>query len=161
MSKRLAFWFILVCLVSQAPQTILAASPEVIEGAKKEGTLVLYTSMNTPDVSAVFGAFQKKYPFLSPKNFTTRSAALLQRILTEAQAGRNAADVIQGNIFTLYVLSKKGITAKYISPEAGGVPADFRDPERHWTAVYQQVNVMGFNRKLCAVFPHKGYFDIL
>jgi iron(III) transport system substrate-binding protein len=148
MMKGRVFWFILACLAPVVAQPVRAASPEVIEGAKKEGTFVLYTSMNTPDVNAVFGAFQKKYPFLSPKNFTTRSAALLQRILTEAQAGRHTADVIQGNIFTLYVLSKKGITAKYISPEAAGIPADFRDPEGHWTAAYQQLNVIGFNSKL-------------
>jgi iron(III) transport system substrate-binding protein len=140
----------------------LAASADVIEGAKKEGTFMLYTSMNTPDVASVFGAFQKKYPFMSPKNYTTRSAALLQRILTEAQAGRHVADVIQGNIFTLYVLSKKGITAKYVSPEAAAIPETFRDPQGQWTAVYQQLNVISYNSKL--VNPKeapRSYEDLL
>ncbi len=163
MMKRLAFWLIFTCLGYYADaRPILGASAEIIEGAKKEGTFVLYTSMNTPDVNAVFGAFQKKYPFLSPKNYSTRSAALLQRIITETQAGRYSADVIQGNIFTLYVLSQKGITAKYISPEAAGIPSDFRDPEGHWTAVYQQLNVIGFNSKV--VNPKeapRSYEDLL
>ncbi|MGH7848505.1 MAG: ABC transporter substrate-binding protein [Candidatus Binatia bacterium] len=162
MVKRLAFCLIIAWILYLNSTPILAASPEVIEGAKKEGTLMLYTSMNTPDVNGVFGAFKKKYPFLSPKNYTTRSAALLQRILTEAQAGRHTADVIQGNIFTVYVLAQKGIMAKYISPEVAGIPMDFRDPEGRWTAVYQQLNVIGYNSKL--VNPKeapRNYEDLL
>ncbi|HWP57921.1 MAG TPA: extracellular solute-binding protein [Candidatus Acidoferrales bacterium] len=162
MVKRIGFFLIVAWILTLKATLAGSASPEIIEGAKREGTLMLYTSMNTPDVNGVFAAFQKKYPFVTPKNYTTRSAALLQRILTEAQAGRHAADVIQGNIFTLYVLSKKGITAKYVSPEAAGIPVDFRDPNGHWTAVYQQLNVIGYNSKL--VSPKeapRSYEDLL
>lgn len=154
------------CLVSLllffGSMEIFAAGPEIIEGAKKEGALMLYTSMNTPDVNAVFAAFQKKYPFVSPKGYTTRSAALLQRVLTEAQAGMHATDVIQGNIFTLYVLAKKGLTAKYVSPEAVAIPKDFRDPGGQWTAVYQQLNVIAYNSRLTnPKEAPRGYEDLL
>jgi iron(III) transport system substrate-binding protein len=161
MKKKLLFCVVSL-LFSLTSMKSFATSPEIIEGAKKEGTFILYTSMNTPDVNVVFAAFRKKYPFLSPKNYTTRSAALLQRILTEAQAGRHTVDVIQGNIFTLYVLSKKGITAKYASPEAAAIPAAFRDSEGQWTAVYQQLNVIAYNSKL--VNPKeapRSYEDLL
>ena len=96
---------------------------KLVEGAKKEGTVMLYTSMNVPDVNRLFEAFRRKYPFLSPKSYTTRSAALLQRIVIEAQAGRHAVDVIQANGYTVDIISKKGMTKKYASPESKAYPS--------------------------------------
>ncbi|HEY3168065.1 MAG TPA: ABC transporter substrate-binding protein, partial [Candidatus Binatia bacterium] len=73
---------------------LLGAEPQLIERAKKEGTFLLYTSMNLPDVNQVFDGFRKRYPFITPKSYTTRSAALLERIITEARAGKHFADVV-------------------------------------------------------------------
>ena len=87
-----------------------AAEPSVVERARKEATFMLYTSMNTPDVNFIFDGFRKKYPFIAPKAYTPRSAALLERVITEARAGKQFADVIQGNAFTLYMLAKRGHT---------------------------------------------------
>jgi len=36
----------------------LAAEPQLIERAKKEGTFLLYTSMNAPDVNRLFDGFR-------------------------------------------------------------------------------------------------------
>lgn len=125
-----------------------APTQEIIEGAKQEGTVMVYTSMNVPDIQAVLEGFRKKYPFVTPKSYTTRSAALLQRVINEAQAGRTFADVIQGNAFTLYLLTKKGLTAKNLSAEGKFYPESFRDPNGHWVAAYLQLNVIGFNTSL-------------
>ncbi len=123
---------------------------ELVEGAKKEGTVMLYTSMNVPEVNRLFEAFRRKYPFLSPKSYTTRSAALLQRIVTEAQADRHFVDVIQANGYTVDIISKKGLTKKYVSPESKTYPTKFRDPNGHWVATYLFCNVIGYNTKLVA-----------
>ena len=135
---------------------------KLVEGAKKEATVMLYTSMNAPDVNRIFEAFRRKYPFLSPKSYTTRSAALLQRIVTEAQAGRHFADVIQANGYTVDIVSKKGLTRKYSSPESKTFPAKFRDPNGHWVATYLFCNVIGYNTKLLArTEAPKNYDDLL
>lgn len=139
-----------------------AADAALIERAKKEGTFMLYTSMNTPDVNQIFSAFRKKYPFITPKSYSTRSAALLERVITEARAGKHFADVIQGNAFTLYLLGKRGQTEHYLSPEAKNYPASYRDPAGAWIAVYLQLNVIGYNSKLVASGDApKGYDDLL
>jgi len=123
---------------------------KLVEGAKKEATVMLYTSMNVPDVNRLFEPFRRKYPFLSPKSYTTRSAALLQRIVIEAQAGRHFVDVIQANGYTVDIISKKGLTKKYASPESKTYPTKFRDPSGHWIATYLFCNVIGYNTKLLA-----------
>jgi iron(III) transport system substrate-binding protein len=148
MNQRLTVCIITALLLWASAQAIFAASPEILEGAKREGTLMLYTSMNAPDVKQVFAAFQKKYPFIDPKFYTTRSAALLQRTINEAQAKRYAADIVQANAYTIYVLVHKKLTTPYGSPESSAYPEGFHDPDRHWTAVNQQLNVIGYNTKL-------------
>ena len=160
--KSSVFWLTLLLLCGASMATAFAADPQLIERAKKEGTFLLYTSMNVPDVNQLFDGFRKKYPFIAPKSYTTRSAALLQRIVTEAQAGRSLADVVQGNAFTLYLLAKKGLTQPYPSPEAKSFPASFRDPAGHWVAAYLQFNVIGYNtRQVAKSAAPKGYADLL
>jgi iron(III) transport system substrate-binding protein len=87
---------------------------------------------------------------------------LLERVITEARAGKQFADVIQGNAFTLYLLAKRGHTDSYLSPEAKTYPDSFRDPAGGWIAVYLQLNVIGYNTKLVprSEAP-KGYEDLL
>ena len=159
----LAFGLVLVvlsCWMSiGAP---LAAEPQLIERAKKEGAFLLYTSMNAPDVNQLFNGFRQRYPFVAPKSYTARSAALLERAITEARAGKHFADVIQGNAFTLFLLGKRGHLEPYASPEARSFPDSYRDPAGHWVAAYLQLNVIGYNTKL---IPRpeapKGYEDLL
>jgi iron(III) transport system substrate-binding protein len=118
--------------------------------------------MNQPDVNHLFDGFRKKYPFIAPKAYTTRSAALLERVITEARAGKQFADVIQGNAFTLYMLAKRGHTEAYLSPEAKSYPNTYRDPAGGWIAVYLQLNVLAYNTKLVArAEAPRSYDDLL
>lgn len=140
----------------------LSIGPEIIEAAKKEGTVMLYTSMNVPDVRKVFRGFRKKYPFIDPKVYRSRSASLLQRVINEAQAGRNSMDVLQANAFTVYVLTTKGHTSKYLPPEAKFYPKELRDARGHWVAAYMQVNVIGYNTALVSQSDApQSYEDLL
>ena len=141
---------------------LCGAEPQLIERAKKEGTFLLYTSMNTPDVNHLFDGFRQRYPFVAPKSYTTRSAALLERVITEARAGKYFADVIQGNAFTLFLLGKRGHLEPYASPEARSFPDSYRDPAGTWVAAYLQLNVIGYNTKLIPRSDApKGYEDLL
>jgi len=160
--KPLAIRLAAFLLLAGGAPNLLAGEASLVEGAKKEGTFMLYSSMNTPDVNQLFNGFRKKYPFVAPQSYSTRSAALLERVITEARAGKHFADVIQGNAFTLYLLAKQGHTDRYLSPEAKNYPASFRDPAGGWIAVYLQLNVIGYNTKLVtAAQAPKGYDDLL
>lgn len=152
----------LVILFAIGTESLRAADSQLIERAKKEGTFLLYTSMNTPDVNQVFDGFRKRYPFITPKSYTTRSAALLERVITEARAGKYFSDVIQGNAFTLFLLGKRGHLEPYASPEARSFPDSYRDPAGTWVAAYLQLNVIGYNTKLIPRSDApKGYEDLL
>ena len=53
----------------------------LIEGAKKEGSLIWYTSTSIEDIKRLFDAFTKKYPFIKTEFFNAGSARVFNRIL--------------------------------------------------------------------------------
>ncbi len=45
--------------------------PKLVEGAKKEGEMIFYTTMTLDQSKEVVDQFQKKYPFIKPTLFRT------------------------------------------------------------------------------------------
>jgi hypothetical protein len=58
----LLFWSVWNASSESAAQT--GASEAILEGAKKEGSVVWYGTINVTDGRKVVDAFEKKYPFL-------------------------------------------------------------------------------------------------
>ncbi len=62
------------------------AQQDLIEGAKKEGEVVVWVhTMANPN--QVIKPFEKKYPFLKVKFWDSRSATMIARMIEEAKAG--------------------------------------------------------------------------
>jgi iron(III) transport system substrate-binding protein len=89
----------------------------VIDGAKKEGSLVLCTSMTVDQAQKLNDALRAKYPFLQVHMFRAVGERLLTKIMTETQAGRFDFDVVQSAETQAYFLKKRNLLAKYLSPE--------------------------------------------
>jgi iron(III) transport system substrate-binding protein len=66
----------------------------LIAGAKKEGTLTLYSSLPTPVMTDVIGAFTKKYA-VKVSLWRGGSEEIMQRVITEARGQHAAVDVIE------------------------------------------------------------------
>jgi len=69
---------------------------KILEGAKKEGALELYTSAQSDDMGALVSAFEKKYG-IKVTVWRSSSEKVLQRAVTEARAGRYTLDVAETN----------------------------------------------------------------
>jgi iron(III) transport system substrate-binding protein len=67
---------------------------KLIEGAKKEGTLSIYSSATTEDMNALTSAFQKKYG-IRTQVWRASSENIIQRVATEARGGRFDVDVFE------------------------------------------------------------------
>jgi iron(III) transport system substrate-binding protein len=120
----------------------------VIEGAKKEGKLVVYTFMTVDQAQKLNDAFKAKYPFIQPTMFCAVGERLLTRIMTEAQAGKYDFDVVQSAETQAYFLKKKSLLAKYASPETKNIQKPFFDPDGYWTAVYMMPNIIAYNTRM-------------
>ena len=128
---------------------LYAADQEaVIEGAKREGALVVYTSMSVDQAQRILDVFKSRYPFLKTTMFRAVGERLLTKIMTEAQAGKYDFDAVQSAESQAYFLKKKNLLQKYVSPEMKNIQKPFFDPEGYWAAVYIMPNVIAYNTRM-------------
>ena len=132
---------------------LFAASADrekVIEGAKKEARLVLYTGMDTEEANLYAKEFSKKYPFVKTEVFRSNGEKVQARFLVEHRANVHSADIFQTSIIQVYQLKNSGLLAKYVSEETSAYADGFKDPQGYWTAFYQIPYVIGYNTRLVA-----------
>jgi iron(III) transport system substrate-binding protein len=135
---------------------------KLIEGAKKEGKMVFYTSLNIEDSNGLLRKFEEKYPFIKTELNRLTADRLLIRFQSEARAKRYAADVIVNGGARTYITKKEGLLMKYVSPETKFYPAGFRDPDGYWTDTYLNAHVLVYNtRMLAAKDAPRSHEDLL
>lgn len=134
----------------------------LIEGAKKEGSVMWYTSMNGEDAKKMADAFNRKYPFVKIEFFRSNSTKILHRIMTETRTGRYLFDVVAVSGFEIYQMIKSGLLQRYLSPESMSYPELFKDPKGYWTDYFDSYAIIGYNTKLIAKGQHpKDWPDLL
>ena len=138
-----------------------ASLDPLVEGAKREGEVVYYASMNLAEANALIGEFEKRYPFIKVKLQRSGSQKLLTRVLTEFRAKKNFADVIQTVEFSMDLFKRNGVLGRYAPQSNSSYPADFKQDE-FWTTVYYNPYVTAFNTGLVpkGELP-KTYEDLL
>jgi iron(III) transport system substrate-binding protein len=93
-------------------------SPELIDAAKKEGSLVYYTANFTEVEQEVIKAFNKRFPFIKVEMVRAPGGQLITRVKTEAAAGKLAADVVDHSDRGL-MLGLVDLFQDYAPPNAG------------------------------------------
>src|SRR6202051_135948 len=71
-----------------------AITPQLIEAAKKEGKVILYSSMDLPVGEKLGKAFEAAYPGIKIQIERSGSERLFQRVAQEFSSNIHAADVI-------------------------------------------------------------------
>ncbi len=94
---------------------------KVLDGAKKEGKVVVYTSLNTKDSVPISEAFEKKYG-VKVELWRSSSEKVLQRAVTEFRAGRYAVDAFELNGPELEAMWREGLLDKFYSPQSKNMP---------------------------------------
>src|SRR5262245_47408545 len=97
------------------PGWVLAQS--IIDGAKKEGRVVFYASMETQSAQMLVAQFEKRYPFIKVDATRIGSERMATRLVAEAQGRKVQADVVNQSGFDFYGVLQKGIFESYQSPE--------------------------------------------
>ncbi len=160
---KFSVWLAVILCVGFSGQRSDANSiKELIEGAKKEGSVVYYTTMTLSQSKKVVDRFEKKYPFIKPELVRTGGGPMLNKIQTEARGGRHAWDVLSGRGEMVLPLTERKLLASYHSPEAKHIDQDLVDKEGYWTAYYVNPYALGYNTNLVkkADVP-KTYEDLL
>jgi iron(III) transport system substrate-binding protein len=93
----------------------------LMEGAKREGQLTVYTS-NSVVAGLVSQAFEKKFPFIRVTSWQAESATMLKRISEENRSGRAFADVVESSPELMGVLHRENMLQDQNSPELAAYP---------------------------------------
>src|ERR1700704_2069493 len=72
-------------------------SPALVEGAKKVGKMVFYTSVETEFARSLTAAFEAKYPFIKTDIFRSTHEKVLSRMNVERQTGTFTSDVVSAS----------------------------------------------------------------
>lgn len=133
----------------------------LIENAKKEGTVLFYSTMTVPDAKKFTDAFEKKYG-VKVMAWRGGSEKIVQRAITEAQAGRYDVDVIETNGPQMEMLYREKLLEEFYSPALKDIPPNALPKHRHYAPDRFVFFVMAYNTNL--VKPQdvpKSYEDIL
>jgi iron(III) transport system substrate-binding protein len=128
----------------------------LLEGAKKEGQINLYTSLNTKDSGPITEAFEKK---TGVKVLLWRSSS--EKVL-QARAGRFACDVLETNGPEMEALAREKLLAEFFSPHFKDLPPAAFPKHRLWVADRFNFFTIGYNTNL--VKPEdvpNSYADLL
>ena len=138
------------------------ARSALIDGAKKETKLMIYSSVSATDTATLGQRFQQKYPFIKPEFLRLGSERLLTRILQEARSGKQFADVYQTGVVEVYLFKQKGMLTHYASPERAAYADYFKDTDGYYTAFFHTSKVIAYNTRLVpAGKAPKSYDDLL
>jgi iron(III) transport system substrate-binding protein len=133
----------------------------VIEGAKKEKQVVVYTSLNLKDSVPITQAFEKKYG-VKVELWRSSSEKVLQRALTEARAGRFSVDAFELNGPEMEALYREGLLEEFHSPHFKSLPPAAFAKHRHYVADRFNFFTIAYNTNL--VKPNEvpnSYEDLL
>jgi iron(III) transport system substrate-binding protein len=139
-----------------------AANATLVEAAKKEGTVVWYTSFVENQLARpVAQAFEKKYPGIKVQVVPGTSTDLLLKLLGEAKAGGVRGDVHHGGS-AVWPLVRANAVEPYISDASKDYPAELKDANGLWTGCALNFLVAAVNTDMVKPADEpKTYADLL
>ena len=153
-SAALCTAFAFATAVAQvAAQTSLATyagadrMQRLVEGAKREGEVVIYTSAPADDMKALTDAFERTYG-IRTKVWRASSEKVLQRTLAEARNGRFDVDVVETNGPEMEALAREKVLQPVRSPSHADLVPQAVFAHGAWVGSRLNVFVVAYNTNL-------------
>ncbi len=122
----------------------------LLEGAKAEGKVVLYSAMIVDQaLRPLVAAFKAKYPAVDLEFWREDSTKILQKVLAERRANAQLVDVVEwgGGVPSAI---EAGVIAPFYSPSLDVYPKAYYDQQGRYAATRLGYYGMAFNTKLVA-----------
>src|SRR3954468_13444107 len=110
--------------MAQVPAGYPADYQKIIDGAKKEGKLVIYGATDSKATQPLVKDFNALYPGITVEYNDMNSTEVYNRFISEAAAGGTTADVLWSSAMDLQMkLASDGYALSYKSQESAKLPA--------------------------------------
>src|SRR5215472_6725539 len=120
---------------------------KLIAGARKAGTVTVYTSANLEDMAVLSDAFEKKYG-VKVRVWRASSEQIVQRGVTEARGGRFDADVFEPGGAAMESLHREKLLQAVKSPALDDLNPAALTAHGEWTGTRFNVFVAAYNTRL-------------
>jgi len=138
----------LAACLSLSATSAHAADAALIAAAKKEGTVVWYTTQIVDQFARpAASAFEKMYPGIKVTLSRTNATTAAIKILNENRAGKNQSDIFDGTV-TVVPLKKAGYVLQWLPDAAKNYPPQYKDKDGYWIATNLYVLTPAFNTNL-------------
>ncbi len=108
---------------SAPPKGYPRSYSNIIDAARKERTLLVYSTTDRHDAAKLLEAFRKQYPFLKVDYRELQSGDLYRRVVTESRMRRPTGDIAWSSAMDLQIkLVNDGYAQAYTSPEKPHLP---------------------------------------
>lgn len=120
---------------------------KLVDGARREGSVSIYTSLNPKDAGPIVEAFENKYKV---KVLVWRASGekMVQRALTEARADRFTPDVFESDGVEMEILAREKLLAEFSSPSFADLPPGAFPPHRQYVADRFNFFTIAYNTRL-------------
>jgi ABC-type Fe3+ transport system substrate-binding protein len=124
------------------------ADPKLVEAARKEGEVVLYTTLIVDQiVRPMIKAFNARIGGIDVKFVRTDSSQQMVKLINEGRAGRVQADIWHLSD-GLAPLLKENLVAPLDLPSARGLPDELVDPKGNWVGTNLSTRSLAYNTQL-------------
>ena len=149
--KKISICFVILTGVFVVASLAAAQDAALFQAARKEGSVVWYTSLALPSSTALAQAFKQKYTGIDVEVHRTGSQRVLQRFMQEAAAGIKNGDIVHTSDAGHFELLKdKGMLLKFTPQGVAAFPDGFKDKAGFYYGMRATLSVIAYNPKSLA-----------
>src|SRR5215469_16461428 len=136
-------------LAAAAPE-LTPLSPDMIQAARKEGTLAFYTAMDIPVAERLSKAFEAKYPGIKVRVKRSGAERVFQRISKEEDISIHEVDVVCSTDAGHFVRwRREGLLAPFLPEDAAKhLPAEQIGADGMYATAFASLSPIGYNTNL-------------
>ena len=147
---------------AQVPQGYPADYSKIVDAAKKEGKVVIYSTTDSVAASPLIKDFEALYPGITVEYSDLNSTELYNRYIAEAAANNGTGDVIWSSAMDLQVkLVADGHAVAYPSPEIKSLPKWAVWKDSAYGTTYEPIAFVYNKRLVPAEDVPKDHSDLL
>ena len=148
--------------LAQVPAGYPASYQAVIDGAKKEGKVIVYTPTDSAAGRPLVREFEALYPGVKVEYNDMNTTEIYNRVIAEAASGSVGADLVWSSAMDQQMkLVADGQAAAYDSPEAGSLPSWAVFRKQAYGTTFEPVGIVYNKRLLPAADVPQTHADFL
>jgi iron(III) transport system substrate-binding protein len=133
---------------AQVPAGYPADYKSIIDGAKKEGKVVVYSTTDAKLVTPLIKDFEAAFPGVKVEYTDLNSTEVYNRFISENAASAASADAVWSSSMDLQMrLAADGLAAVYKSPEAAALPEWAHYKDMVYATTFEPIAIV-YNKRL-------------